>query len=154
VKRFSHDWETGARNPNRYLPQVRLNQRALLDRWENTPPAKRIFVIGSGEDFPKISERAQLLESQGYTVFFYKFCRPLCSSEAVGAMAGTSGQIMLYHTSSAELSKYVEVEVAQARFREGLDKQVILISTEELFAAKTFQMQVAEMRMPTPSPVK
>ena len=154
MKRFSQHWEAGARNPNRYLREVRSNQRALLDRWENTPPKNRIFVIGSGEDFPKISERAQSLESKGYTVFFYKLCRPLCSSEAVGAMAGTSGQIMLYHTTSAELSKYVKVEVAQARFLEGLDKRVILISTEELFAAKTFQMHVAEMRMPTPSPVK
>ena len=154
VKRFSQDWENGARNPNRYLREVRLKQRALLDEWENTPPKKRIFVIGSGEDFPKISEWAQSLKSEGYTVFFYKYCRPLCSSNAVGAMAGTSGQIMLYRTTSAELSKYVQVEVAQARFREGLDKRVILISTEELFAAKTFQMHVAEMRMPTPSPVK
>ena len=154
VKRFSHDWETGARNPNRYLRELRSNQRALLDEWENTPPKKRIFVIGSGKDFPKISEWAQSLKSEGNTVFFYKYCRPLCSSEAVGAMAGTSGRIMLYHTTSAELSKYVKVEVAQARFLEGLDKRVILISTEELFAAKTFQMYVAEMRMPTPSPVK
>jgi hypothetical protein len=154
VKRFSQDWETGARNPNRYLREVRSNQPALLDEWENTPPKKRIFVIGSGEDFPKISEWAQSLKSEGNTVFFYKYCRPLCSSKAVGAMAATSGQIMLYRTTSAELSKYVKVEVAQARFREGLDKRVILITTEELFAAKTFQMHVAEMRMPTPSPVK
>jgi len=154
VKEFSQAWEAGAGNPNRYLSEVRLSQPALLDQWENTPREKRIFVIGSGEDFPKISEWAQSLKSEGNTVFFYKFCRPLCSSEAVGAMARTSGQIMLYRTTSAELSNYVKVEVGQARFREGLDKRVILISTEELFAAKTFQMHVAEMQMPTPSPVK
>ena len=130
-----------------------MNQPELLDKWEKTPPEKRIFVIGSGEDFPKISEKAQSLESEGYTFFFYKFCRPLCSSTAVGAMAGTSGQIMLYRTPSAELSKYVEVEVKTARFLEGLDKKVVLISTNELLAGK-FAMHVAEMRMPAPSPVK
>jgi len=151
VKRFSQDWGDGARNPNRFLPEVRRSQPELLDRWENTPLKKRIFVIGSGEDFPKISERAQSLKSEGYDVFFYKFCRPQCSSQAVGAMAGTSGQIMLYHTPSAELSQYVDVEVAEARFREGLDKKVVLISTTELLAGK-FAMQVAEMGMPTPSP--
>jgi hypothetical protein len=153
VKAFSHDFETGAKNPDRYLSEVRSSQRALLDQWERTPLGKRIFVIGSGEDFPKISERAQSLKSEGSTFFFYKFCRPLCSSEAVGAMAGTSGQIMLYRTPSAELSKYVEVEVATARFLDGLAQPVILISTEE-FLAQNFAMHVAEMRMPTPSPVK
>jgi hypothetical protein len=68
-------------------------------------------------------------------------------------MFGTSGTTMLYQTSSAELSKYVEVEVATARFLEGLDKQVILISTSELLAAK-FAMSVAKMPTPTPSAVK
>jgi hypothetical protein len=154
VKRFSQEWEAGARNPNRYLREVRLNQPALVDQWENTPPEKRIFVIGSGEDFPKISEWAQSLKSEGNTVFFYKLCRPQCSSEAVGAMARTSGRIMLYRTTSAELSKYVEVEVAQARFVvQGLNKRVILISTEELFA-RNFAMHVATMPTPTPSPGK
>ena len=155
VKRFSEDFEDGARNPNRFLPEVRLNQPELLDKWEKTPPEKRIFVIGSGEDFPKLSEKAQSLESEGYTFFFYKLCRPLCSSQAVGAMAGTSGQIILYRTPSAELSKYVEVEVKAARgFEgEGLDKKVVLIPTNEFLAGK-FAMLVAEMQMPTPSPVK
>ena len=68
-------------------------------------------------------------------------------------MAGTSGQIMLYRTPSAELSKYVEVEVKTARFLEGLDKKVVLISTNELLAGK-FAMYVANMPTPTRSAVK
>jgi len=59
---------------------------------------------------------------------------------------------MLYHTSSADLSQYVTVEVATARFIDGLAKPVILISTEELLAAGAFKMHVVEMRMPTPTP--
>jgi hypothetical protein len=70
-----------------------------------------------------------------------------------GAFFGTAGSTLLYHTPSAELSKYVDVEVATARFLEGLDKQVILISTSELLAAK-FAMHVANMPTPTPSAVK
>src|SRR5262249_30082343 len=151
VKRFSQDWETGAKNPKSYLPQVNPE---LLSKWNAVPQEKRIFIIGAGKDSAEVSEAAKSLQAQGNAVFFYDFCRPLCSSEAVGAMAGTSGQIMLYRTRSAELSKYVEVEVATARFLDGLAKPVILISTEELFAAKTFQMHVAEMRMPTPSPAE
>jgi hypothetical protein len=60
---------------------------------------------------------------------------------------------MLYNTPAAELSKYVEVEVATARFLEGLDRQVVLISTEELLAGK-FRMYVANMPTPTPSAFK
>jgi len=156
VKRFSKEFEAGARDPARFLSEVRLSQPALVSEWENTPREKRIFVIGAGKDSAKVSELAESWKSDGYTVFFYKFCGQssgaLCSSQAVGAMFGTSGRTMLYHTPSAELSKYVEVEVATARFLEGLDKQVVLISTAELLAAAKFAMQVAET--PTPSPVK
>jgi len=154
VKRFSEDFKTGARNPNRFLSEVRPE---LLDRWEKTPPEKRIFVIGAGKDSATISEWAESAKSDGYAVFFYKFCGrsggALCSSQAVGAMCATSGNTVLYPTSSAELSKYVEVEVKTARFLEGLDKQVVLISTSDLLAAK-FRMYVVKLPWPTPSPVK
>jgi len=157
VKRFSQDFEAGARNPFRFLSEVRLSQPALVSEWENTPREKRIFVIGAGKDSAKVSELAKSLKADGYTAFFYKFCGQssgaLCSSQEVGAFFGTADQTMLYHTSSAELSKYVEVEAATARFLEGLDKPVILISTSELLAAK-FAMHVANMPTPTPSAVK
>jgi hypothetical protein len=61
---------------------------------------------------------------------------------------------MLYHTPSATLSEYVTVEVAIARFLEGLDRQLILISTPEFLYASKFFMHVAETATPTPSPVK
>jgi len=157
VKRFSQDFEAGARNPDRFLSEVRLSQPALVSEWQNTPREKRIFVIGAGKDSAKVSELAESLKSDGYKLFFYKFCGQssgaLCSSQAVGAFFGTADRTMLYHTPSAELSKYVEVEVATALFLEGLDKQVILISTSELLAAK-FAMYVAKMPTPTPSAVK
>ena len=149
VKRFSQDFETGAKNPKSYLPQV---SPELLSKWNKVTQKKRIFIIGAGKDSAEVSEAAKSLEAQGNAVFFYDFCRPLCSSEAVGAMFGTSGRTMLYHTSSADLSKYVKVEVATARFIDGLAKPVILISTEELLAAAAFKMHVVEMRMPTPTP--
>jgi len=154
VKRFSVDFEDGFRHPERYLPEVRSSQRGLLERWENKTQDKRIFVIGAGKDSAKVSEWAESLRAQGNEVFFYDFCRPPCSSEAVGALFGMSGRTMLYNTPSAELSKYVEVEVATARFLKGLDKQaVVLISTEELLAGQ-FRMYVANMPTPTPSAVK
>jgi hypothetical protein len=68
-------------------------------------------------------------------------------------MFGRSGHTVQYQTSSAELSKYVKVEVETARFLDGHDKQVILISTEELLAGP-FNMYVANMPTPTPSALK
>jgi hypothetical protein len=124
---------------------------------EQDPPEKRIFVIGAGKDNAKVFEWAKSMESNGYIVFFYKFCRQsngaLCSPEAVGAMCRTSGTTMLYQTPAAELSEYVKVEAATAGFIEGLNDKVVLISTSELFAAK-FAMYVANMPTPTPSAIK
>jgi hypothetical protein len=157
VKRFSTDFEAGAKHPDRFLSEVRLSQSTLVDDWLAAPQEKRIFVIGAGKDSAKVSELAKSLKSDGYEVFFYKFCRQssgaLCSSQAVGAMFGTSGSTMLYQTSFAKFSKYVTVEVATAGFLEGLNKRVVLISTSELLAAK-FAMYVANRPTPTPSPVK
>jgi hypothetical protein len=150
VKRFSQDFGAGARNPKLFLSDVKPE---LLSEWQNTPQEKRIFVIGAGEDSSKISELAKSLKSDGYAVFFYDFCRPLCSSKAVGAMFGTSGETVLYHTSDAVLSEYVTVEIAAARSHLGLDKQVALITTGELLAG-TFRMYMAGMPTPTPSPIQ
>lgn len=97
------------------------------------------------------------MKSDGYTVFFYKFCRQsngaLCSPKAVGAMCRTSGTTMVYQTPSAELSEYVKIEAATAGFIEGLNDKVVLISTSDFFAAK-FAMYVANVPTPTPSAIK
>jgi len=151
VKGFAHDFEVGARNHASYESKIPLE---LLKPWKEVTRDKRIFIIGAGKDSTEISKAAESLRAQGNAVFFYDFCRPLCSSEAVGAMFGTSGRTMLYNTPSAELSKYVKVEAATARFLKGLDsKQPVLISTEELLAGR-FSMYVANKPTPTPSAVK
>jgi hypothetical protein len=157
VKRFSKDFAAGARDPDHFLSDVKLARPALLSEWLAAPREKRVFVIGAGEDSAKISEFAESLKSDRYAVFFYDFCRrsgALCSNEAVGAI-GTSGLTLLYHTPSATLSKYVTVEVATARFLEGLDRRVILIASPDLLAAfggANFTMHVADMA--TSSPVE
>ena len=157
VKQFSTDFATGAKNPDRFMSEVSLSQPALVEKWKNTPREKRIFVIGAGKDSAKVSELTESLKSDGYTVFFYKFCRQssgaLCRSQAVGAMCGTSGITMVYQTPSAELSEYVKVEAATAGFIEGLNDKVVLISSSDLLAAK-FAMYVANMPTPTPSAIK
>jgi hypothetical protein len=153
VKQFSTDFAAGAKNPDRFMSEVSLSQPALVEKWKNTPREKRIFVIGAGKDSAKVSELTESLKSDGYAVFFYDFCRPLCSSKAVGAMCATSGITMVYQTPSAELSEYVKVEAATAGFLEGLNDKVVLISSSELLAAK-FAMYVANLPTPTPSPVK
>src|SRR6266481_7007730 len=73
VKRFSQDFEAGARNPDRFLSEVRLSQPALVSEWQNTPREKRIFVIGAGKDSAKVSELAESLKSDGYKLFFTSF---------------------------------------------------------------------------------
>ena len=157
VKQFSTDFAAGAKNPDRFMSEVSLSQPALVEKWEKTPREKRIFVIGAGKDSAKVSEWAESMQSDGYSVFFYKFCRQssggLCSSKAVGAMCGTSGITMIYQTPSAELSEYVKVEAATAGFLEGLNDKVVLISTSEFLAASS-RWYVANMPAPTPTPIK
>ena len=154
VKQFSTDFEKGAKNPEQFMSEVSSSQPELVEKWNKAPQEKRIFVIGAGKDSAKVSEWAKSMESDGYIMFFYKFCSPLCSSKAVGAMCKTSGTTMVYQTPSAELSEYVKVEAATAGFIEGLNDKVGLISTSEFLAAKSFTMYVANMPTPTPSPVK
>jgi len=151
VKQFSTDFADGAKNPDRFKSEV---NSALVEKWNKAPQEKRIFVIGAGKDSAKVSEWAKSVESDGYVVFFYKFCSPLCSSKAVGAMCKTSGTTMVYQTPSAELSEYVKVEAATAGFIEGLNDKVVLISTSDLLAAEKFTMYVANMPTPTPSAIK
>jgi hypothetical protein len=157
VKQFSTDFADGAKNPDRFMSEVSLSQPALVEKWKKAPREKRIFVIGAGKDSAKVSEWAESMQSDGYVVFFYKFCRQssggLCSSKAVGAMCGTSGITMVYQTPSAELSEYVKVEAATAGFIEGLNDKVVLISTSEFLAAN-FAMYVTNMPTPTPSAIK
>jgi len=152
VKQFAHDFEVGARNHASYESKI---PPELLKPWKEVTEGKRIFVIGAGKDSAEISEFAKSQKALGNAVFFYDFCRPLCSSEAVGAMFGTSDYTMLYNTPSAELSEYVQVEASTARFLKGLDsKQKVLISTEEILAGGSFRMHVANKPTPTPSAVK
>jgi hypothetical protein len=92
VKRFALDFEAGARNPESYLPEV---SPELVSKWFKVPQENRIFIIGAGKDSAEVSQAAESLRAQGNEVFFYDFCRPLCSSKAVGAMFGTSGITML-----------------------------------------------------------
>ena len=151
MKRFSEQFAPGARDPDRFLSEI---PPALLREWNDKLPEQRIFVIGAGKDSVEVSKFAELRKREGYSVFFYDFCRPLCKPEAVGAMFRKSGHTVLYQTPSAELSKYVEVEVETARFLDGHDKQVILISTEELLAGSFQMMYVANIPTPTPSALK
>jgi len=157
VKQFSTDFQAGARDPDPFLSEIRLSQPEISD-WLKAPQEKRIFIIGAGKDSAKVSEWTELLKSDGYAVFFYKFCSQsggaLCSSKAVGAMFRKSGWTAVYQTPFAKLSEYVKVEVATAGFLEGLSERVVLISSSELFAAKSMMMYVANLPTPTPSAVK
>jgi hypothetical protein len=104
VKQFSTDFAEGAKDPARYMSELSLSQPALVKKWKETPRDKRTFVIGAGKDSAKVSEWAKSMESDGYIVFFYKFCQSsgaLCSSRAVGAMCGTSTTTMVYQTPAA-----------------------------------------------------
>jgi hypothetical protein len=154
VKGFATGFEAGYRNPDRFQSEV---QPDLLSEWKNVPRDKRIFVIGAGEDSAKVSEIRESLKSDGYAMFFYTFCSEgggaLCSHEAVGAMFAKSGWTVLYETPYAKLSEYVAVEAAMARFLEGLDKQVVLISNDELLGGY-FALHALNMPTPTPSAVK
>ena len=67
-------------------------------------------------------------------------------------MFAKSGWTVVYETPSAKLSEYVQVEVATARFLEGLDKRIVLISKEDFLAlAGHSAMHVVNMPTPTPS---
>jgi hypothetical protein len=156
VKRFSAEFAEGAKDPDRFLSEISLSQ-PRISKWLKATPDKRIFIIGAGKDSAEVSAWTELLESDGYSVFFYKFCSEsggaLCSSKVVGAMFGKSRWTAVYQTPFAKLSEYVKVEAATAGFLEGLNPKVVLISTPELLYASRVAMYVVNMPTSTPSPV-
>jgi hypothetical protein len=150
VKRFATSFVEGANNARKYLTRARETHPALVDAWLKTPLARRVFMAGSGHNLREITNIQKALEERGYTVFFYKFCEErvgtLCSSQAVGAFFSTAGHALLFDTTQAKDSSYVELEVkAVSRLVQHEGPLIIITPREALGAAAGTAVSVVKV---------
>ena len=119
VKQFVSRFTRGAREPDRHLKRIQQSHAQLVNEWRAIPPERRVFLIGSGRDAGTIKELRQELRRQGFTAFFYDFCRDasgaLCREEVVGAFFGTAGHAVLVDSTAASASRYVSLELIASK---------------------------------------
>jgi hypothetical protein len=98
-----------------YWKGINPANHELLSKWESTPKSKRVFVTGSSSDHKYVQTYRDQAEVEGYRLFFYKDCLPLCSEAAVGALFATSSRWINIDSPGAEKSRYIPVELALIR---------------------------------------
>lgn len=136
VKRFIRDFTDGANKPHSTFDNLDADYMAHIKKWLKAPQAKRIFIVGSGEDLGLINTLRDTLNTQGFEVFFYKYCREnsgaLCRAQVVGAFHQTAGTTLFADTRAAMSSKYVVYELETIkRIREGR-AMVVTVSTTHI----------------------
>jgi len=120
VLRFADAFWTGAHEPNKFLEIEALRQGSIstitthIFRWISLPQSKRIFISGANSDLPQALRLQKLFESEGYSVFFYMRCKPLCNEATVGAFFGSAGTAIHIQSPTTPNSQFVPVEVAMA----------------------------------------
>lgn len=138
AKAFGRKFLQGAKDPTFYLNQLRRKNANMLESWESVSPQFRVFVIASGEDLHDAKMLEKRLESNGFKVFFYKFCTDvngaLCDQEEVGAFFGTSGHVISIESFATKKSIFIPVETA---ITGGLlnGSLVYVLSSEDLISA-------------------
>lgn len=137
VKRFVNDFAAGAQNSAKYLTDRWVGNKPLLSRWQAAPKHRRVFVAGASQDRALIAAWAQQMESDGFVIFFYEFCRQpsggLCASEVVGAFFWDAATAILADTPMAAKSRYISYEVAAAlRLMRG-ESMFLMITPSELW---------------------
>ena len=149
VHQFYRGFLEGANDPDRYLGLMRARQPRLVNSWLNIPRDKRVFFIGSGSDSELADRLSRVLQNHGYQTFFFRDCKPiLCTDAHVGAMMATAGNAVYLNTSSAQHSRFIEVEIAAARRHLGYqEKGPIVIPAVELLEGIRTQSQLKSDRL-------
>lgn len=138
VKAFASKFLYGARNHEQFLQgssdsaSASANNAALITRWTRTDKGKRIFVTGAHSDYAYVKALQARYEQDGYVLFFYLECLPLCQSETVGAFYATSGAAIHINSPSAAKSEYVPIEVAVIMSLEGKQPMIQLSTADGL----------------------
>ena len=138
VKQFASDFRQGASDPEAALREAATFSPELVNAWRMTPPEKRLFIAGAGEDTAAIDVLRHQLGQDGYGVFFYKFCvKPsgqLCPSATTGAFFKTAGQVLFLDSVAASNSRYVAVELDTAQRIQRGQRQLILVTPVQVLA--------------------
>lgn len=129
-KKFADGFKRGADHPENFLKA--LQQRPELKEWFAAPKENRIFMIGQHADEPSIRLFQQQQKARGFHVYFYKSCTPLCRDEEVGAMAASAGEHLVFDSMNAQLSKFIYLEILQAKAALGLNRPLQLIVVNDL----------------------
>lgn len=98
-----------------------LKTAQLIERWTNTPKEKRVFVTAARSDEWRVQSLKALYGPEGYELFFYTDCVPLCEHETVAAFGRTADTRLDVLSPAAAESLHTQVE----RLR--LDERLILL---------------------------
>lgn len=104
----------------------------LINEWRATPREKRVFLTGARRDAPYVQKLKSRYASEGFMLFFYQDCTPLCDESTVGAFFGTSGAVVHIDSPGAAQSLFVPVETALISEHSGYGRKVIVIDNSEL----------------------
>jgi hypothetical protein len=153
VKQFIRLFEAGAREPERYFNDPKVDQ-VLLARWVAAPMQDRVFLAGSQEDSALVGALRMELEKEGKVVFFYRFCAgtpgELCASSTVGAFFGTAGGALVAVTPGSTESRYVPSEIAAAIKVNKNEKSLLLLTPRDAInaAASSSKMRIFSVVIP------
>lgn len=124
-------WEFKSAANGEYL--LRKTQAAeLIDAWQRKPKNKRIFVTGSNSDEKYVDALKAQYEQEGYILYFYKYCNPLCPEKLVGAFFGTAGTAIHIQSPGAKSSLFIPIEVALTEELSGTGRHVIAYDPSEI----------------------
>ena len=116
VMPFAQDFIKGAMNPGHFIHEERKRSApngrnfSILERWRAAPNERRIFITGERRDQRTVNLLKSILAPQGFELFFYLDCKPLCAPTTVGAMFNSSGTV--FHIESrGKRGEFVPIEV-------------------------------------------
>jgi hypothetical protein len=139
-------------DPTAYLSQMSPAQKEEAGNWMANP--KRLFLAGAGADIDLAKQIRKSYESQGYSVFFYKFCTGLgailCEDAIVGSYFKSSTRSLVINTPAAALSAFVLPEVQMGLALAKGWKLIVMISPDQYRLVVTAQrsgIQVLQQQM-------
>jgi hypothetical protein len=133
VKSFASDFSQGAKYPTTHFAAEKnesprsARNISTIDEWLATPSEKRVFVTGARSDRHYVDTLRKRYRDEGYVLFFYLDCKPLCRTSTVGSFFGTAGAAIHIESPESAKSPYVPIEVAITKNLTGLGRPLNLI---------------------------
>lgn len=150
ARKFSIEFRTGMNDPQSTfdLEKVKSSLKASLfatdntlhafdhnsfriNAWLATPKEKRVFLTGARSDAPYVQKLKGRYESEGFMLFFYQDCKPLCDESTIGAFFGTSGTVVHIDSPGAKQSLFIPVEIGLISEHGGYGRKILVIDSSE-----------------------